>query len=57
MGFPVGIVASNGILYSETALKATHFIELCNYRKIPIIFFQNISGYMVGKKYENSGVV
>jgi 3-methylcrotonyl-CoA carboxylase beta subunit len=56
MGFPVGIIANNGILYSESALKATHFIELCNFRKIPIIFLQNISGFMVGKKYENAGI-
>lgn len=56
MGYPVGIVANNGILYSESALKGTHFIELCNFRKIPIIFFQNITGFMVGKKYENSGI-
>lgn len=56
MGFPVGILASNGILYSESALKGTHFIELCNFRKIPMIFLQNITGFMVGKKYENSGI-
>ena len=56
MGFPVGIVASNGILYSESALKGTHFIELCNFRKIPLLFLQNIAGFMVGKKYENSGI-
>lgn len=56
MGYSVGIVASNGILYSESALKGTHFIELCNFRKIPIIFLQNITGFMVGKKYENSGI-
>lgn len=55
-GFPVGIIASNGILYSESALKATHFIELCNFRKIPMFFLQNISGFMVGKKYENEGI-
>ncbi|MBN1598232.1 MAG: acyl-CoA carboxylase subunit beta [Bacteroidales bacterium] len=56
MGFPVGIIANNGILYSESALKGTHFIELCNYRKIPIVFLQNIVGFMVGKKYENAGI-
>lgn len=56
MGFPVGIVANNGILYSESALKGTHFIELCNFRKIPLLFLQNITGFMVGKKYENSGI-
>lgn len=56
MGFPVGIIASNGILYSESALKATHFIELCNFRKTPLIFLQNITGFMVGKKYERAGI-
>lgn len=56
MGFPVGIVANNGILFSESALKATHFIELCNYRKIPIIFLQNITGFMVGKEFEHKGI-
>ena len=56
MGFPVGIIANNGILYSESALKATHFIELCNFRKIPLLFLQNITGFMVGKKYENEGI-
>jgi len=55
-GFPIGIVANNGILFSESALKATHFIELCNQRGIPLIFLQNITGFMVGKQYENSGI-
>lgn len=55
-GYPVGIVANNGILFSESALKATHFIELCCQRQIPLIFLQNISGFMVGKKYEHSGI-
>ena len=55
-GYPVGIVANNGILFSESALKGTHFIELCNQRNIPLIFLQNISGFMVGKKYENAGI-
>ncbi|MEJ8568566.1 carboxyl transferase domain-containing protein [Elongatibacter sediminis] len=55
-GFPVGIVANNGILFSESALKATHFIELCDQRGIPLIFLQNITGFMVGKQYENSGI-
>ena len=55
-GYPVGIVANNGILFSESALKGTHFIELCNQRGIPLIFLQNITGFMVGKKYENSGI-
>ena len=55
-GFPVGIIANNGILYSESALKATHFIELCNFRNTPLIFLQNITGFMIGKKYENEGI-
>ena len=55
-GIPVGIVANNGILYSESSLKAAHFVELCCQRKIPLLFLQNISGYMVGKKYESSGI-
>ncbi len=56
MGFPVGIIANNGILFSETALKAAHFIELCSQRGIPLVFLQNITGFMVGKKYENAGI-
>ncbi|MGC9470304.1 MAG: carboxyl transferase domain-containing protein [Bacteroidales bacterium] len=56
MGFPVGIVASNGVLFSETALKGAHFIELCNFRKIPLVFLQNITGFMVGKQYEHQGI-
>ena len=55
-GYPVGIIANNGVLFSESALKATHFIELCDKRGIPIIFLQNITGFMVGKKYENEGI-
>lgn len=55
-GFPVGIIANNGVLFSESALKATHFIELCEQRSIPLIFLQNITGFMVGKKYENEGI-
>lgn len=55
-GYPVGIVANNGILFSESALKGTHFIELCNQRNIPLVFLQNITGFMVGKKYEQSGI-
>ena len=55
-GFPVGIVANNGILFSESALKGAHFIELCNQRGIPLIFLQNITGFMVGKKYETGGI-
>ena len=55
-GYPVGIIANNGILFSESALKGTHFIQLCCKRKIPLIFLQNITGFMVGKKYETSGI-
>jgi len=55
-GMPVGIVANNGILFSESALKGTHFIELCSQRKIPLVFLQNITGFMVGRKYENEGI-
>ncbi|GAB4285732.1 MAG: carboxyl transferase domain-containing protein [Marinilabiliales bacterium] len=56
MGFPVGIVANNGVLFSESALKATHFIELCNTRKIPLLFLQNITGFIVGKDFERKGI-
>ena len=55
-GMPVGIIANNGILFSESALKGTHFIELCCQRKIPLVFLQNINGFMVGRKYENEGI-
>ncbi|MBT3982487.1 MAG: methylcrotonoyl-CoA carboxylase [Bacteriovoracaceae bacterium] len=55
-GFQVGIIANNGILFSESAVKATHFIELCCQRKIPLIFLQNVNGFMVGKKYESEGI-
>ena len=55
-GYPVGIVANNGILFSESALKGAHFIELCAQRGIPLLFLQNISGFMVGKQYENGGI-
>ncbi|MGE4370790.1 MAG: carboxyl transferase domain-containing protein, partial [Burkholderiaceae bacterium] len=55
-GMPVGIVANNGILFSEAAQKGTHFIELCCQRKIPLVFLQNITGFMVGRKYENEGI-
>ncbi len=55
-GYPVGIVANNGILFSETALKGTHFIQLCSQRNIPLIFLQNITGFMVGQKYEAGGI-
>ncbi len=55
-GYPVGIIANNGILFSESAMKGTHFIELCCQRNIPLIFLQNITGFMVGSKYEASGI-
>lgn len=55
-GLPIGIVANNGILFSESALKATHFIQLCGQRKIPLLFLQNITGFMVGKQYEAEGI-
>lgn len=55
-GFPVGIVANNGVLFSESALKAAHFIELCSQRRIPLVFLQNITGFMVGRQYENDGI-
>jgi acetyl-CoA carboxylase carboxyltransferase component len=56
MGIPVGIVANNGLLFSESALKATHFIQLCGQRGTPLLFMQNIAGFMVGKQYENGGI-
>ena len=56
MGFPVGILANNGFLTSEASLKGAHFIEICNFRKIPLLFLQNISGFIVGKKYEHEGI-
>ena len=56
MGYPVGILANNGVLFSECALKGAHFVELCSKRKIPILFLQNITGFMVGKRYENGGI-
>jgi acetyl-CoA carboxylase carboxyltransferase component len=55
-GYPVGIVANNGILFSESSLKGAHFVELCCSRKIPLVFLQNISGFMVGREYENKGL-
>jgi acetyl-CoA carboxylase carboxyltransferase component len=55
-GFPVGIIANNGVLFSESALKGTHFIELCSARNIPLLFLQNITGFMVGKAYEAGGI-
>jgi 3-methylcrotonyl-CoA carboxylase beta subunit len=56
MGLPVGIIANNGILFSESALKGAHFVELCSKRKIPLVFLQNITGFMVGKKAEQGGI-
>ena len=55
-GYPVGIVANNGILFSESAVKGAHFVELCAQRKIPLLFLQNITGFMVGRKYEAGGI-
>jgi acetyl-CoA carboxylase carboxyltransferase component len=56
MGYPVGIIANNGVLFSESSLKTTHFIEMCCQRKIPLVFLQNIVGFMVGKDYEAGGI-
>jgi acetyl-CoA carboxylase carboxyltransferase component len=56
MGYPVGILANSGVLFSESALKATHFIELCAERKVPLVFLQNITGFIVGKEYEQKGI-
>lgn len=56
MGFPVGILANNGVLFSESSLKGAHFIELCTSRKIPLVFLQNITGFIVGKQYEHRGI-
>jgi acetyl-CoA carboxylase carboxyltransferase component len=55
-GYPVGIIANNGVLFSESALKATHFIQMCCMRRIPLLFLQNITGFMVGKRYEQGGI-
>jgi 3-methylcrotonyl-CoA carboxylase beta subunit len=55
-GYPVGVVANNGVLFSESALKGAHFVELCNRRRIPLLFLQNITGFMVGRKYEAGGI-
>jgi len=55
-GYPIGVLANNGILFSESAQKGAHFIELCCQRRIPIVFLQNIAGFMVGRKYENEGI-
>jgi 3-methylcrotonyl-CoA carboxylase beta subunit len=56
LGYPVGIVANNGILFGESALKGTHFVELCGQRRIPLVFLQNITGFMVGREYEADGI-
>jgi len=56
MGCPVGIIANNGVLFSEAAQKGAHFVELCSQRRIPLVFLQNITGFMVGKQYENEGI-
>jgi 3-methylcrotonyl-CoA carboxylase beta subunit len=56
MGIPVGIIGNNGVIFSESSLKAAHFVELCSQRKIPLVFLQNISGFMVGRSYENRGI-
>ncbi|MBS7457524.1 carboxyl transferase domain-containing protein [Coralloluteibacterium stylophorae] len=55
-GMPVGVIANDGILFAESALKGAHFIELCNQRNVPLVFLQNITGFMVGRKYENAGI-
>jgi 3-methylcrotonyl-CoA carboxylase beta subunit len=55
-GYPVGIIANNGVLFSESALKGAHFVELCNRRRVPLLFLQNITGFMVGRKYEAGGI-
>jgi len=56
MGFPIGIIANNGVLFSETSLKGAHFVEICSERKIPLLFLQNITGFIVGKQYERAGI-
>jgi 3-methylcrotonyl-CoA carboxylase beta subunit len=55
-GVPCGIVANNGVLFSESAIKGAHFVELCSQRRIPLVFLQNITGFMVGRRYENEGI-
>lgn len=55
-GCPVGIVANNGVLFSDSAVKGAHFVELCSQRNIPLVFLQNITGFMVGRKYETEGI-
>jgi 3-methylcrotonyl-CoA carboxylase beta subunit len=56
MGMPVGLIGNNGVLYSESAVKGAHFVELCSQRKIPLVFLQNITGFMVGQSYEAGGI-
>ncbi|MEL7253224.1 MAG: carboxyl transferase domain-containing protein [Pseudomonadota bacterium] len=56
MGMPVGIIGNNGVLFSESSLKGAHFVELCSQRKIPLVFLQNVTGFMVGQKYESGGI-
>jgi len=56
MGYPVGILANNGVLFSESSLKGAHFVTLCAMRKIPLVFLQNITGFIVGKQYEHQGI-
>ena len=56
MGYPVGVVANNGILFSESAMKGAHFVQLCSQRRIPLLFLQNITGFMVGRRYEAGGI-
>ncbi|MHC4779885.1 MAG: carboxyl transferase domain-containing protein [Planctomycetota bacterium] len=56
MGYPVGILANNGVLFSESALKGAHFMTMCNIRRVPILFFQNITGFIVGREYESGGI-
>ena len=56
MGVPVGIIANNGVLFSESAVKGAHFVELCAQRRIPLVFLQNITGFMVGRRYEAEGI-
>jgi acetyl-CoA carboxylase carboxyltransferase component len=56
MGYPIGILANNGVLFSESAVKGAHFIELCTMRKIPLLFLQNVTGFIVGKEYEHGGI-
>ena len=56
MGYPYGNIANNGVLFSESSLKGTHFIQLCEQRRLPIVFLQNISGFIIGKNFEEKGI-